>query len=282
MRNHFPILIFFFAIACSNKTQKPTELEQKAQSTAIIDSTHTTTDEKEIFVERGSYEDEQYKLVALSRFMIPEKLSQDSSYYHKGNILSLTNKSTNRSYNIKLTDPCSGDAEIIVNNVTNSLYFKDPLFEITTPDCSDWYISEFIQLKNGSLRKLFDISDTEPVKLTRLNENTLVGTAKDRDEIVGNFQDYPIKVSLLDYSVTEIKPSRQKIDFESEALKEIHGYRIINSSAKNRYIIRDGQKLIVDSLFRDTKKVLLIVQDSIQVICPTSEVEGKLKGNSAG
>jgi hypothetical protein len=191
MMKHFLLLIFFFAFACGNKKQKQIQEEQKAQVTTINDSAQSANEEKELFVERGRYEDDQYKLVALSHFMIPEKLSYDSSYYHEENILSLTNKTTNRNYKIKITDPCTGSGEIIISNVTTSLNLKKPLFEITTPDCSDWYISEFIQLENDSLRKLFDISDTSPAELTRLNENTLVGNVKGRDEIVANSRTIP-------------------------------------------------------------------------------------------
>jgi hypothetical protein len=269
-------------MACATKKQKPAQSDQKTESAKTNDSTNTANDEKELFIERGRYEDAQYKLLAFSRFMIPKNISYDSSYYHKGNILSLTNKSTNRSYKIQLTDPCTGGSRVIISNVTTALHFKKPLFEITTPDCSDWYISEFIQLENDSLRNLFEISDTGPAELKRLHENALVGTVKDRDEIVGNFQDYPITVSLTDYSVTETKPSIQKIDWESEALEDIHGYRINDNLSKSRYTIKQGQKLIVDSLFRDAKKIILIVQDSIRVMCPTSEVKDKLQGNAAG
>lgn len=282
MKKHFLILFFLGAVACTNNRQKSIDAGHDAHLPETIDSNLTTTDEKELFVDRGSYENEKYKVVAFSHYVIPQNITYDSSYYYKGNILSLTNKNTTRTYKIEIADPCSDKAAIIISNVTDTLGFKDPFFEITTPDCSDWYISEFIRFKDGTLQKLFDISDSEPAKLTKTKENTLVGIVKDRDELVGNFQEYPITVSLFDYSVRKTKPQRQKIDFESETLAEIHGYRISNSSAKKPYVIREGQKIIVDSLFRDTKEVLLIVQDSILVICPISDVKGKLQGNTAG
>ncbi len=282
MKSHFLILFLFVAVACTSNQQKSLDPEQNTQLPATIDSNLTTTDEKELFVSRGSYENEQYKVVAFSHYLIPKNIVRDSSYYHKENILSLTNKNTTRTYIIKIADPCSDKAEIIINNVTNTLGFKDPLFEITTPDCSDWYLSEFIQLKGDTLQNLFAISDSEPTKLAKTKENTLTGTVKDRDELIGNFQEYPITVSLVDYSVRITKPRRQKIDFESEALEEIRGYWISNNSEKKPYVIREGQRIIINSLFRDTKEVLLIVQDSILVICPVSGVKGKLQGNTAG
>lgn len=142
------------------------------------------TMKRNFFVERGNYEDAQCKIVAYSRFIIPEKLSYDSSFYFKENILSLIDKKNSHIYKIQITDPCTGNAEVIIDNVTSRLGFKNPLFEIATPDCSDWYISEFISFKNDTLQKLFEISDSEPAKLARLNDYTLTGTVKDRDEVV--------------------------------------------------------------------------------------------------
>lgn len=283
MKRHFQILITFtILIACNNNKPKSTSPERDNKALSTIDSSITTDDEKELFVERGNYEDNQYKIMAYSHFKIPEKLSYDSSYYFKENILSLTDKKNNRTYKIQIAGPCTDNNEIIIDNVTNSLRFKDPLFEVTTPDCSDWYISEFILFKKDTLKKLFDISDVKPVKLVKINDHTLTGTVRDRDEIVADFQDYPITVSLPDDSVTETKPPRQKIDFETEALEEIHGFQTDNSPSKNTYIIKKGTKLILDSIFRDTKQVRLKLNDSLFIICPISEIEGKLQGNAAG
>jgi hypothetical protein len=282
MNKHFVLLVLFFAVACADKRQKTTSLVKESQATIINDSTQIANDEKELFVERGRYEDDKYEVVAFSRFMIPGKISNDSSYYFEENILSLTNKNTNRNFKIQLTFPCTGDGAIRISNETKPLKFKKPLFEITTPDCSDWFISEFIQLETDSLRKLFEISDTDPVELARPNEYFLIGTSTFRDEIVGNFSNDTVKVSLADYSVKEIQPPIQKIGFNSEALEDIHGYRINNNLVNNPYIIKEGEKLIIDTLFREAKKVILIVKDSIRVICPTSEVKDKIKGNAAG
>ena len=283
MKTHFQILVTFtILIACTNNKPKSTSSQRDNKVLSTIDSSITADGEKELFVERGNYEDRQYKIMAYSHFKIPEKLSYDSSYYFEENILSLTDKKNNRTYKIVISDPCTDGNEIIIDNVTTSLRSKDPLFEVTTPDCSDWYISEFILFKKDTLKKLFDISDMKPAKLVKINDQTLTGTVTDRDEIVADFQDYPITVSLLDDSVTETKPSRQKIDFETESLEEIKGFQVDNNLSKNPYTIKKGTKLILDSIFRDTKQVRLKLNDSLFIICPISEVKGKLQSNAAG
>lgn len=283
MKLHFLILLTAIVFsACGDNRIKSANTEPVNKVSSSVDSSHMLTDKKELFVKRGDYENTEYRIVAFSRFMIPEKLSYDSSFYLKENILFLTDKKNNRTYKIQITDPCTGSAEIIIDYVTSSLRFKNPLFEITTPDCSDWFISEFITFKKGSLQKLFEISDSRPAKLTRSDEYTLSGTVKDRDEVVGNFQDYPITISLNNYSVTQTKPSRQKIDFETEALEDIHGFQTHDGTLRNKYIIKKGTKLIVDSIFRDKQQVELKLNDSLFIICPIPEIKGKVQGNTAG
>jgi hypothetical protein len=282
MRLYLQILLALTVFsACKNNRTKPTSLTQDS-ITFSIDSNQRTNDEKELLVKRGNYEDGQFKVTAYSRFMIPEKLSYDSSFYLEENILSLTNKNTNRTYTIQITDPCTGGSEIIIDNVTSSLGFRNPVFEITTPDCSDWFISEFVSFKKDALQNLFEISDSRPAKLIRSDDNTLTGTVKDRDEVVADFQDYPITVSLNNYSVMQTKPSRQKIDFKTEALEDIHGFHTDDRVLKDRYIIKKGTRLIVDSIFRDTHQVRLKLNDSLYIVCPFSETRGKLQGNAAG
>ncbi len=275
------LLAFTVFSACRNNRIKPTNVSQDSIAFSI-DSNHRTNDEKELLVKRGNYEDGQFKVTAYSIFMIPEKLSYDSSFYLKENILSLTDKNTNHTYKIQITDPCTGGSEIIIDNVTSSLGFRNPVFEITTPDCSDWFISEFISFKKDTLQKLFEISDTGPARLIRSDNNTLTGIVKDRDEVVADFQDYPITVSLNNYSVTQTKPSRQKIDFKTEALEDIHGFQTDDRALTDPYIIKKGTRLIVDSIFRDTHQVRLKLNDSLYIICPFSETKGKLQGNAAG
>lgn len=278
MMKHFLILITLTTlIACRNTPTSTTTKQDKVLPP--VDSSITANQAKDFFVERGRYENGQFEVVAYSHFITPEKLSYDSSYYFRENMLSVNDKSTNKIYKIQIADPCSDNNKIIINNVTESLRFKNPLLEIITPDCSDWYISEFILFKKDTLQKLFDISDMKPAKLIKINDFTLTGTVTDRDEIVADFQDYPITVSLTDYSVTQTKPARQKIDFKTEALEEIHGFHAGSTSS---YIIKKGTKLIVDSIFRDTHQVRLKLNDTLYVICPISEVKEKLQGNGAG
>ncbi len=283
MKQYLQVLLTLIVFsACSNNNIKPTTSAQDNIPLSSIDSSKRTNDEKELLVKRGNYEDGRYKVSAYSRFMIPEKISYDSSFYFQENFVTLTDKSTNRTYKIEITEPCTDCSDIIIDNVTSSLGFKNAVFEITTPDCSDRFISEFISFKKDTLQKLFDISDVQPVELIRTNDYSLTGTVKDRDEIVDNFQDYPITVSLKDYSVTVTKPLRQEIDFETEVLEDIHGIQNGDKALTSPYIIKKGTKLIVDSIFRDTQQVRLKLNDSLYIICPISELTGKLQGNSAG
>ncbi|MDX2046795.1 MAG: hypothetical protein SFU87_08410 [Chitinophagaceae bacterium] len=240
------------------------------------------TGEKELLVERGRFEDGQYKIIAYSRFILPDKISYDSSFYYKENILVVSEKITNRNLKIQLTDPCNSGNQIIIANMTTSLGFKQPLFEITTPDCSDWFISEFVAIRADSIQKLFDISDSHPAKLERTNETTLSGFIKSRDELVGAFQDYPVSVSLKDFTVTLDKPIKQSIGFSAMALENFQVSGLNENGSAQSYFIKEGEKIMIDSIFRDIKRVRLIIRDTILLYCPISEIQGKIQGNTAG
>lgn len=132
------------------------------------------------------------------------------------------NKTNKADDSIELAEGCVND--VLIKDVTQELLFKTPIFNIVTPGGSDIYTNEFIEYKNGSLKKLFEIFDYNPIKLERKDQHTLIGFVKDRDEVVSSFQDYPVIVSLDDYSVKIERPSKQEIGYETVALSDFVGY----------------------------------------------------------
>jgi len=141
--------------------------------------------------------------------------------------------------------------------------------------------NEFIEYKNGSLKKLFEIFDYNPVKLERKDQHTLIGFVKDRDEVVSNFQDYPVIVSLDDYSVKIERPSKQKIGYETVALSDFEGYQV-NENFKTRYLVRRGTIVLIDSINRRTNIVRITINDTIIIYVPVSKIKDKVQENIAG
>lgn len=276
------LVIAALLFACNNNKPEQVVMDQQNIAPPIIDSTGIVNRLQELIITRGDYEDLHFKLVANSRYQIPEKMQYDSSFYFKENSLILTDKATGKSYSLSITAPCSGQAKIVIENVTNALQFAHPLFEISTPDCSDWWISEYIMFNKDSLQKIFEISDANPARLIRIGEYNLAGTVTRRDEIVADFQEYPITISLSDYSEKITKPDRQEIGFATVALEDIEGIKAGQYESVGRYTIQKGTNLVVDSIFRSTKQVRLKLNSSLIIICSFSEVNGKLQSNNAG
>lgn len=280
--NHYLILASAVILASCGESGSP-GLSDQTKTDAINTASKLPNDyEKELLVERGNFEDERYKIVAYSHFSIPEKISDDSSFYLKRNLLQVWEKKTNKTFHFQLTDPCSSESKILISDVTRSLKFEEPVFQLATPDCSDWYISEFVIIKEDSIRKMFEIGDSEPVKLERIDDVTLAGAVKDRDEILGLFQDYPVSISLRDFKVAIKRPVKQSIGVLTEVLETFQLSGFDTKHSFQLYTLKEGEKLFVDSLFRDTKQVRVIVKDSIPIYCPITEIKGKIQGNTAG
>lgn len=180
---------------------------------------------------------------------------------------------------IGLAEGC--ETGVIIQDVTQHLHFKSPLFNISSPGGSDTYTSEFIEYKNDSLQKLFEISDYNPVELEWKDGHTLTGFIKDRDEVVDNFEDYPVTVSLSDYSVKIGRPNKQEIGFSTIALADFEGYQIVDN-LKSPYVVKKGTTVLIDSLNRKTNIVRLTIRDSIIIYVPVSKIKDKVQNNAAG
>jgi hypothetical protein len=275
-----PIFLLVMLAACA---QKPHDAEHK-NITAAIDSTAIgeVYEEKDYFVDRGRFENEDYILVAKSHFIVPDSLWEDSSFYYKGNFLYFTDKKKKTQDTIALTYPCGHGSEIMIKEVTKDLKLTTPLFRIATPECSDYYTTEFIEYNHDSLKDCFNIFDVGPADPTRKDEFTLTGTLKERDDLVYSFNDHVYTVSLASYLVTIHRPTTQAIKYSTVALENFTGNRISDSTITGRYLVKKGNPVIIDSINSETNMVRIIVKDSIVVQVPFSVIEGKVRGNSAG
>ncbi|HEY6438291.1 MAG TPA: hypothetical protein VIY47_17015, partial [Ignavibacteriaceae bacterium] len=230
------LMIVFGALlcSCSPVSEKAGETTTKAGPNDSITTIINLSTEKVYAVERAYYDSKDYSLLVKSIYLLTDTLKFDSSYYCSGNFLYVINKATRSVDSIGLAEGCADG--VLIRDVTQELRLKTPLFHIASPGGSDTYTNEFIGYKNGSLKKLFEIFDYNPAELERKDEHTLTGFVKDRDEVVSDFQDYPVIVSLDDYSVKTERPARQKIGYSTVALTDFEGYRV-NNDLKSRYLV---------------------------------------------
>ena len=256
-----------------------TNWKQDTDTKAPVTTTSNSNAEKFYFVERASQDSKDYSVMVRSIYLLTDTLKYDSSYYCEANFLYLTNKTNNSVDSLRLEGGC--EEGVLIEDFTQKLRFKNPVFNVAIPGGSDTYTNVFIEYKNGSLKKIFEIHNYNTVDLNRKDEHTLTGFVKDRDEVVSNFQDYPVIVSLDDYSVKVIRPPNQEIGYETHALSDFEGYQIIGN-AKKRYVIKEGTPLLIDSINRKTNIVRLKIKDTIIVYIPLLQIKEKVQENTAG
>lgn len=280
---HFALTsLVLIALACKDGTTETNKTISAIDPANVIDESRQSDERVELLVLRGLLETKTFYLKVYSRFSIPQKIDQDSSFYHRGNLLRLIDLSSMDSFNVPLADPCTFDGEIEIRDLTNELKYEHPLFEVSTPDCSDWWLNEFISFQGDSLTRLFEIADGKPTQLIRKDANSLAGFVNARDEILGYFQSYPINISLYDFSIKTIYPDRQKLDILTYVLDDFQGLEEGPDNKLRIVSIKRHSEVLVDSIFRDTKQVLLRVDSTRTIISSFSDIKGKLQGNTAG
>jgi hypothetical protein len=264
-------------------SQVPKKVDGTATNITTIDTTiniANSSTEKYYSVERGHYVSKDYLVMVKSNYLLTDTLKNDSSYYCQGNFLYLIDKVNKILDSIELAEGC--ESGIIIQDVTQSLHFKTPLFNISTPSGSDYYTCEFIGYSD-SLKKLFEIPEFgRPAALEWKDKHTLTGFIKDRDELVNDFQDYPVTVSLDNYEVKYEKPAKQKIGYTTKVLYDFSGYRLPEGIRQTKYLIKKGTTIFIDSLNRSTNTVRIIVNDTVVIYVPFSNIKDKVQINAAG
>jgi len=265
--------------SCSNSSQKNDKKVTKADNKDQIPTKINSRSGDLYFVERAAFDNKNFFLVVKSIYLITDSLEHDSSYYCQGNFLYIKNKTTKSIDSVKLAEGC--EEGVLIEDLTKKLQFKTPIFNIASPGGSDTYTNEFIGYENDSLKKLFEIFNYNTVDLERRDQNTLVGFVKDRDEVVYDFQDYPVTVSLNDYSVKITRPANQKIGYETQVLSDFEGYQLLNNIRK-QYLVKEGTSVLIDSINRNTNIVRIVVNDSVTIYVPLLHLKDKIQGNNAG
>jgi len=265
--------------SCSDSSQKNEKTVTKTDNKDQIPTKVYSETGDFYYVERAAFDNENFVLVVKSIYLFTDILKYDSSYYCQGNLLYIKNKTTKSIDSIRLAEGC--EKGVLIEDLTKKLQFKTPIFNIATPGGSDTFINEFIAYKNDSLKKLFEIFNYNTVDLERKDQHTLTGFVKDRDEVVYDFQDYPVTVSLNDYNVKITRPVHQKIGYETQVLSDFEGYQILNNSRK-QYLVKEGTSVLIDSLNRNTNIVRIVVNDSVTIYVPLLQLKDKIQGNAAG
>ncbi len=293
MRKLLPAILPLLILSCKDKNVKPTDNTISADSSkashkdssVVISKTEDSV--KFVYKEWAHLELAGYSVSAKNRIEYAGKDEPPDEDFDKSmaaSYLFVFNKKTKTTDTLKLSTDGGGSSEITVQDVTDSLQVKPLLLEVTWPGNSDWYTSFFIGYKDNVLKVLFEQEDfAKAVTLKRKDQNTLYGFVAERDDLVHAFEDYPVFVSLPDYKVTFVTPDIQYIGYETKAVEKFKARRMINNQETGEfYIVKRGAKIMVDTLYRVTHMVRLIINDSITVKTKTEAVKDKIQGDSAG
>jgi len=287
-------LSLFLITSCKEKQDKKSIAETKVQSNDSMplqnDSIHLQKDsirlqndqEKSVYVERSRLNLKNYFITIKSKFNIPEKPEKDSNYYFDKNYLIVFHKTNNTADSLSLDDIDDYSAyRLAIEDFSDSLHFKSLLLYITWTGDSDMPEGEFVEFNNHLLKVLFSISNLQT--LERKDEWTLSGFVTDRDEVVSAGQhDYPVTVSLKDYEVHITKPGIQYIGYSTVALANIKVYRDPKLTGISAYTIKKGKKLVIDTLYRSSNLLRLIVSDSIILYGRPDKISEKVEHDNAG
>lgn len=171
-----------------------------------------------------------------------------------------------------------GDVE--VDDMSDSLKFKSLVLKVSTTGASDLPTDEFFEYKDGELASLFAINYLR--KIRRINERYLEAVVEDRDDVFGWFYDQPATIDLRHLSVEYHVPDTQVIKFPTTTLEPITAYKQRGEVLSQPYKIKTGTPVVVDTFFRKTGVMRMLLPDSTPVFILKDEMREKVQGNAAG
>jgi hypothetical protein len=278
MKLIIPCLSLLLILSCKQKQNTATNPQSVAQ---IKDSLTAGSDRKTVYVERGHLDLEKYFITVKSKYLFPDSIDEDSSFYAREVYLIVRNKADNTTDSLPIETGYNYFHDMKIEDYSDSLHFNDLLLRIDWIGDSDMEESFFVEYDNHSIKGSFGI--TELVFLERKDEWTLSGFVAGRDEIVYAAQtDYPLTVSLKDYKVYTPDPPKQRIGWWTKAFTNIKVYRDSSLNEASAYIIKKGKEFDVDTLYRTSNIIRLIVSDTIILYSRPEKLRDKVRINAAG
>jgi hypothetical protein len=171
---------------------------------------------------------------------------------------------------------------LTVLDITDSLHFQPLLVEVVTSGFSDYETSTFCGYKNGKLSYLFKVGGYDEASLKWKDDHTMVGYAKNRDDLVYNFEDFPFEVSLSDYAMTYPTPEKLYIGYDSEVLTPFKVTSQAISRNGKTFLLKKGTKIEVDTLYNTTHMVRIIIPKKDTVLANEDDVKNNIQGSAAG
>ena len=262
-----------------------TEQIEKKHTEENLKNEHT----KKIVINlKGTKEMDDFFLTVLSIYEIPMNgiLKEDSSYYCEGHYLTSSKSDLNKitksdidlkefkrhwTSSIRLVNPCGGISSEQLQFLNVTMFEKgEKTIRFLLPECNDYTNNIFISWKNGVMTEKFS-ADTwidKEVNFIKMNDTIFYTLIDDRDELVSAFQsDYRYEYNNRTNKLLFIKPHKQRIDWESEAIVDLIAYKTMNAASekdnsKVKFIIKTGERFYLDTLYREFNSLYILKGDS--------------------
>ena len=278
------VLLFF---SCRNRTPAT-----NARDTAKIVAKDTASDDGGYptkYVEHARLELQDQVITLASRFAVVDgKVDEEDHYTASSNYFVCVNKKTGKADTLEAgldnLGGCTG-CNYIIRDMTDSFRLKPLVVQVVTPAEDIYYTNSFVGYQDGKFRKLFSIDDTreEGVELHRAGSK-LRGYISGRDEVVDNLEnDYPVEIDTKTFEVTNIRPGKQYIGWQTTATESFRAHRVVGGQVDSSLVaVKVGAEVKVDTLYRALGKVRLRIADSVIVEVRTETATKKLDHNHAG
>lgn len=283
----FVVLLSF---SCKNRT--PVTIVRDTAKIVAIDTSTSYDDELGYptkYIEHARLELRDQIITLTSRFaLVNGKVDEEDHFAPSSNYFVWVNKKTGKADTLKAgLDNLGGcpACNYFIRDMTDNFRFNTPVAQIVTPAEDIYYTNSFVGYRDGKFQKLFSLDDTreEGIALHRAGSK-LIGYTSGRDEVVDNLEDdYPIEIDTKTFEVTNIRPEKQYIGWETTATESFRAHRVIGGQTDSSLVVvKEGADVKVDTLYRPLGKVRLRVADSVIVEVKIETATKKLGHNHAG
>jgi hypothetical protein len=272
MKYIVPITALLLSYAC-NEPQPATTTAPILKADTIVNVLHT------VYVTQNTTHFPTYIIHLKTRYLLPDSLKQDSSYYAHEHLLYIFNKKTQHIDSLVL-DIFSTAYDVTIQDVSDSLHFTPLLLSIEWKGDSDMPCVAFIQYNTTSFSTLFSI-EAPVISLRRKDEWTLNGMIMNRESELPASCTYPFTISLKDYDLRIERPDTQIIGFPTIAENDIKANKVIDNHPIHT-IIKAGTTLTIDTLYRTAGLIRFTIADSIAVYAKPGDILPNIKQDDAG
>jgi hypothetical protein len=208
------------------------------------------------------------------------RFSEADDDYRFGHFLILRDPGKKVAGMIELEADDDDMSDVKIEDMSDSLEFKSLVLKLNSFGHSDIECDEFIEYKGDSLRRLFGLNYLR--NIFRRDENTLTAIVQGRDDILYRGYDYPVTINLPDNSETGNMPDTQVIKHPTTTLEPITVYKVRGEQLSAPYKIKTGTSIFIDTFFRQSGLVRILLRDSTPVFIWKNDLTEKVVRNTAG